>query len=266
MNENKVTYFATNNFVTVLYNGERWTMSRDDSRYSRVMEDLRAGALSPETIPQRFAKVPETWHEEGVTLENGILTVQDPDTGEGLEVNGALYERLKKDGPRRKHLIAFIRRCLANPRPEAVLELYDFLEATHLPIAADGSFYAYKKVREDLTDIYTGTFSNAPGEVVEMPREDVDDNREQTCSTGLHFAGYDYLPYYGIGHGTTIVLVKVDPADVVAIPTDYNNQKGRAWRYEVVAEIGHNVPEEDRIEGSWYEDEEEDEGSEDDDE
>jgi hypothetical protein len=31
-------------------------------------------------------------------------------------------------------------------------------------------------------------------------------------------------------------LVKIDPADVVSIPSDYDNAKGRAWRYEVMGE------------------------------
>jgi hypothetical protein len=33
------------------------------------------------------------------------------------------------------------------------------------------------------------------------------------------------------------MLVKVNPADVVSIPSDYNNAKGRAWKYEVVGEM-----------------------------
>jgi hypothetical protein len=32
-------------------------------------------------------------------------------------------------------------------------------------------------------------------------------------------------------------VVKINPADVVAIPSDYANAKGRAWTYEVVDEI-----------------------------
>ena len=32
------------------------------------------------------------------------------------------------------------------------------------------------------------------------------------------------------------MIVKINPADVVAIPSDYNNTKGRTCRYEVVSE------------------------------
>ena len=37
--------------------------------------------------------------------------------------------------------------------------------------------------------------------------------------------------------GERIVIVKINPRDVVSIPTDYNDSKGRACRYEVVDEI-----------------------------
>jgi hypothetical protein len=33
-----------------------------------------------------------------------------------------------------------------------------------------------------------------------------------------------------------VLLVKIDPADVVSIPSDYDNAKGRAWRYQIVGE------------------------------
>jgi hypothetical protein len=33
------------------------------------------------------------------------------------------------------------------------------------------------------------------------------------------------------------MIVKINPADVVSIPSDYDNTKGRTWRYEVVGEI-----------------------------
>ena len=34
------------------------------------------------------------------------------------------------------------------------------------------------------------------------------------------------------------MILKINPADVVSIPTDYNASKGRACRYEVIGELG----------------------------
>jgi hypothetical protein len=36
------------------------------------------------------------------------------------------------------------------------------------------------------------------------------------------------------------MIVKVNPRDVVSIPSDYNDSKGRTCRYEVVGELGVN--------------------------
>ena len=72
-----------------------------------------------------------------------------------------------------------------------------------------------------------------------MPRNKVDDNRDRTCSYGLHFCSMSYLPAYYGGRGR-VLLVKIDPADVVSIPSDYDNAKGRAMRYQVVGEHTKN--------------------------
>jgi hypothetical protein len=66
-----------------------------------------------------------------------------------------------------------------------------------------------------------------------MPRNMVNDNPNKTCSVGLHFASLEYIR--GFHGGNPIVLVEIDPADVVSIPVDYNNQKGRCCKYKVIA-------------------------------
>jgi len=106
-----------------------------------------------------------------------------------------------------------------------------------LPITSDGYFLAYKKVRPDFLDIHSGTMNNAPGQVVEMERNEVDDDQNRTCSAGLHFCSQEYLNHFGDSTSRT-VIVKINPCDVVSIPTDYNNAKGRACRYEVIGELG----------------------------
>jgi hypothetical protein len=79
--------------------------------------------------------------------------------------------------------------------------------------------------------------SNAPGNVVEMERNTVDDNMNNTCSTGLHFCSKEYLAHFG-GHDSRTVILKINPRDVVSIPADYNATKGRTCRYEVIGELG----------------------------
>jgi hypothetical protein len=137
-------------------------------------------------------------------------------------------------------LAKFIENLMQNPSRTAVNELYLFLESGKLPITPDGHFLAYKRVRDNFHDIYTGKFNHAPGSVLEMPRNSVDDKRDNTCSTGFHFCSIKYLPQFGGGNGDRVVIVKINPKDVVSIPSDYNNTKGRTCRYEVVGEYTGN--------------------------
>jgi hypothetical protein len=99
---------------------------------------------------------------------------------------------------------------------------------------------AYKKVRNDYLDIHSGTMDNSVGQTVEMERNEVDDDKDRTCSTGLHFCSLDYLSHFG-GHDSRTVVLKINPRDVVSIPADYHATKGRACRYEVIDEINKDA-------------------------
>ena len=116
-------------------------------------------------------------------------------------------------------------------------ELYDFLEHEHLPITEDGHFLAYKAVRSDYKDKYRGVFDNSVGQICEMTRSKVDDDRGRGCSNGLHAGALNYVAGYGsVEANDKIVIVKINPADVVSVPSDCNFEKLRTCRYEVVGE------------------------------
>lgn len=133
-------------------------------------------------------------------------------------------------------LINFMERLMENPSNRAVRELYGFLEASDIQITQDGHFIAWKLVRDDYKDIYTGTMDNSPGTEVRVPRNTVDEDSSRTCSTGLHCCSAGYLSQYG-PNDSRIVSVLVDPKDVVAIPQDYSSQKMRCAGYIVLEDV-----------------------------
>jgi hypothetical protein len=142
-----------------------------------------------------------------------------------------------RDGLPVAHYGLFLSNLMSNPSRTSVRELFLFLEAADLPITEDGCFLAYKAVRSDFKDKHTGTFDNSPGACVpRMERNQVDDNRERTCSYGYHAAAYEYARNFMSGGGR-LVAVKINPADVVSIPSDYDNQKLRCTYYEVLFEV-----------------------------
>jgi hypothetical protein len=74
-----------------------------------------------------------------------------------------------------------------------------------------------------------------------MDREKVTHDPHITCSQGLHAANWDYANnFYG---GGIMLALKVNPADVVSVPVDYNNSKIRVCRYFVERKIDSELPE-----------------------
>jgi hypothetical protein len=131
----------------------------------------------------------------------------------------------------------FLSNLMDNPSMVSRNELFLFLEAADLPITEDGCFLAYKAVRHDFKDKHSGKFDNSPGITHSMPRASVDDDRNRTCSYGFHAAAYEYAKGFLGGTGDKMVAVKINPRDVVSVPSDYNNQKLRTCLYKVMFEI-----------------------------
>lgn len=169
-----------------------------------------------------------------VTVVNGSVLY------DSQEVHSSISKRIvefMKEGLPFEPLVKFLGKLMKNPSSRAVNELYDFLEHKNLPITEDGDFLAYKAIKSNWMDKYSGTMDNSIGKVVTMTRNAVDDNREQHCSKGLHCGALDYVRSYGNGSTDRIVIVKVDPADAVSVPSDCSCQKLRTCRYEVVKEF-----------------------------
>jgi hypothetical protein len=142
------------------------------------------------------------------------------------------------------NLINFWNNLKENPSDVSQDDLYRFLEYNEFPLTPDGYFIAYKRVRHDFKDIHSGKFDNSIGKIVEMPREEVDDNNQQTCSTGLHIASYNYAKYEYVSSSNDIIVeVKVNPRDVVAVPHDYDNAKCRCCKYKVIGVIDQPIEE-----------------------
>jgi len=136
----------------------------------------------------------------------------------------------------------FAEKLMGNVTEDVREDMYRWLEKGNMPIYSDGDFLAYKVVRSDFNSIHSGPEGpvfQGVGEVVTLDREKCDANRDVTCSSGLHFCSYDYLPHFGGMNNdrNRVIIVKINPADVVAIPTDYNLTKGRCCRFEVMETV-----------------------------
>lgn len=227
-----------NNIVVVIGNKSH-TVSKTHITYNKVLEAIKA---------QDWDLVKDIIEPKKVVLNygKGNISVQGEELfWKGKPLHNAISTRIiqmLQDGFPVEPMVNFMENLYNNPSKRAVDELYGFLEKSQLPITPDGHFLAYKKVRADYLDCHSGTMDNSVGKIVEMARNEVDDNKDRTCSAGLHFCSLGYLSHFG---GDKIMIVKINPADVVSIPSDYNDTKGRACRYEVIGELNKEEAPED---------------------
>lgn len=77
---------------------------------------------------------------------------------------------------------------------------------------------------------YNGHIPNRVGSVVQMPRSAVQNDPSVGCSVGLHVGTRDYAVQWA----PVLLLVKVNPRDVVSVPYECDSQKMRVCEYTVL--------------------------------
>lgn len=223
--------------VSAVIDGRAFTVETDHPNYSKIIESLKTKDWDSVIKLSDISQGIQEFVGDNVIISDGAIIY------EGEVLHNTLTKRIisfMRDDLPFEPLVKFLGNLLKNPSKRAVDELYDFLEVGELPITEDGCFLAFKNVRNDYMDIHSGTKSNRIGDKPSMPRNMVDDDKNRTCSSGLHFCSISYLPHFSYQNGGHTMIVKINPADVVSIPADYNNTKGRASTYEVVAEYMDN--------------------------
>jgi hypothetical protein len=226
-------FVLNGNILSIFLMGKPYNINSAHPNFKKIVAGLKSGLdeneladLIQASMKKEIAKaVGAEFKEDGMILMDG-----EP-------VSDALIVRYRfmigNDFPLEGFKL-FIQNLAQNPSKDSRKDLYGFLEACTLPITEDGHFLAYKKVNQDYTDCHSGSIDNHIGKIVEMPREKVNPNREETCSAGLHVCSRGYLGYYS---GARVIVVKVNPKDVVSVPVDYDNAKMRVCRYEVISEL-----------------------------
>ena len=229
-----VPFMFVDGNLTLVLNNKSYQVLPDHINYKMILEALPT-ATSEELLDiVDVEKAVASFSDGMVEIKNGQVTY------EGEVVHGSISKRILEfmsKGLPFQPLVTFLNNLMENPSMQSQKELYDFLEHEHLPITEDGHFLAYKAVRSDFKDKYRGVFDNRVGQICTMTRSKVDDDRGRGCSNGLHAGALNYVAGYGsLESGDKIVIVKINPADVVSVPSDCNFEKLRTCRYEVVGE------------------------------
>ena len=226
--------------LTVILKNKAHQVIPDHTNYKLILEALPTATEDELLELVDIEKAITTFSDGQVSIVNGKVMF------EGEEVHGSISKRIiefMSKGLPFEPLVKFLENLMENPSMQSQQELYDFLEHENLPITEDGCFLAYKAVNSDFKDKWKGTFDNNIGQVCEMRRAKVDDNRGRGCSAGLHAGALNYVANYGsVDAGDNIVIVKINPEDVVSVPSDCNCEKLRTCKYEVVGLYQGELP------------------------
>lgn len=221
------------NSISLYVDGDYFQVEKSHANYEPVLAALRKNPRDQREIlglvdmPRFICKV----------SAGRVEVSEDEILFSGQKVSGYMVDRMMemaKSGDEIESWALFMDNLMDNPLPTVREDLYKWMEAGKMPITPDGCIIAFKKVKADYRDVHSGKFDNSVGAILEMPREACDTNRNNTCSTGFHFCSAGYLSSFS---GSKVMVVKINPRDVTAIPSDYNNHKARCCRYVVTAEL-----------------------------
>lgn len=224
--------------------GSAYVIPPEHANYEKIKAAL-SGKAPFETIRALIDLVHTAKESVKDVLSSGLVEVtRDGVTYDGVPIHGVIVNRIREHvaaGLDTAPLINFLDKLMNNHSFDAVNSLYDFLEANDIPLAPDGDFIVYKKVRNDYRDVHSGTIDNSIGAKPRVRHNQVNADRNVTCAEGLHVCAKHYLPSFGISIslGGRVVICKVNPLDVVAVPFDYKNAKMRVAGYEVIGEIAY---------------------------
>lgn len=225
---------------TVIFGGEPFSVNADHPNYEKLLHAARVGN---KTQFDRYYDIKQEINSKyrDVVVKNGVVYYKEQPVDHRVCDRIVEYVR---EGNDPEAFCLFLDNIMSNPSKRSIEELFGFLEHRNLPITRDGCFLAYKTVRDDYKDKYSGTVDNSVGQIIQMPREKVDDNAQRTCSYGYHVGSFEYAGPGGWYNSEQdkVVIVKVNPKDAVSVPADHNAQKLRVCKYRVVSEYAQKLP------------------------
>jgi hypothetical protein len=261
-----LTEDAKGKSLAIFYaDGESETIPEAHVSFKPIIEKLISGSATDEdirdltgvlkTVARKMSALSERVSIDG----KEVYFDGDPLRGEISDIIKRMFEEGKALDF--KPLVNFLEKAKTNPSLKSIDDLYRWIRNGDLVIDPDGDIVAYKAVRVNAKgeneSIHAGSafvngeevqgfIPNIPGSVVSMARSQVNDNEFETCSYGLHAGTYAYANQFAGWQGgetTRLILVKINPRDVVSVPNDHNDAKMRVARYTVLTQIEERINE-----------------------
>lgn len=225
--------------------GKLLTAASSHPNFKKIVDGLREGLdveylFNPkDTVLRGMNKV-----SERVTIREGKVFFDGDEIRKPITKKIMDFLEAGLDGW--QPLVAFMEKVAQNPQRESRNMLYDFLENNEFSITDEGDIVGYKGMATDGDDYFLSIHSGSAivngvpvvnsrirqtyGDVVEMPRTEVEFDPKKGCSTGLHVSNKGYAKSFG----DVTLPVLVHPRDVVSVPLESGWQKVRVCRYVIL--------------------------------
>jgi hypothetical protein len=222
--------------ISIFGPSRNYHITPDHSAQERIIQNLILGQYqeAAELADRREAvKNFLDIHMDGIQLKtdrNGEVLLNDQVLPEAVAEKAL---NMIDAGINALPLLRFLKRSQENPDPAVHEQLLQFVAANDFHIDQDGFIVAWKKVSEDMKDLWTRSLDYSPPRTVVMPREAVVADPDEACAAGLHFATWRFTYNYT---GSRVVELRVDPANVVSVPKAHVD-KARASSFQIVREV-----------------------------
>ena len=239
-----------NKVVSVFTGTEILVAQSDHPNFDTILDRLTNGLRMDEDFEGLF-DIAETVRQSFENLSERVSVANGRVYFDGDEIHGVITDHILRfldDDEELTPVVNFLENVMQNPEPHSRENLYRWLQADAAGFTIDqyGFIVGYKGIALDdqglpvsihsgraIVDgeVVEGRIPNTEGSIIEMPRSGVAFDPSLGCSYGLHVGTWSYANSFGNG-GT--LEVRVNPRDVVSVPTDSGDQKMRVCRYEVV--------------------------------
>lgn len=227
--------------LTVIIEGKVYQTTKEHPLFKILIECINnndvigfTGSFNRNTLPLKVEEKIQTYlsgkceiREDGNVYYDGQIVDN---------ITSQTIKNLIKDGLPFEPMLKFLDKLFNNTSFRVREQLPKFMKFDGITISEDGCLLTYKAVKDNWWDKWTGvSHHNVVGSTQSMDRGRVNDDPQNACAVGLHAGSLNFVAGYGSG-SDHIIIVKVDPADIVCIPYDCSSEKMRVCKYEVVCE------------------------------
>jgi hypothetical protein len=236
--------------ICLVVDGRHYTVSLTHTSYKEIREVIVTAPLDEPSLLKLLNINDSIAHLiEGkvrVSLDDHKVWYNDTEFHDEAFCQRIL--RLIAEGQDVQYLVNFLNNLGQNPEFRAIMETFKFICQEGMPITPDGCFMGYKGVANDYYDKWSHTIENLPdGRRIDYDRSKVCNNPDNSCASGLHIGSYNYAR----GWGDRVVLVKVNPKDVVSVP-NHDCEKMRVCGYWVIKDFDEAKENDVVLQGEVY--------------